>query len=220
METKHLASDSGFIVTAILDGDIHPQSKRDAFKRCYTSTINRINCYYCRQPAMKLACKPVDKMTNEDKKKLDTFNNEAKALESFSRMTVSPDFIHMLDTALQEINGYKKDRQNGGYVSEKMIKAEFEADYIMAYRFRQGLSDLVYSTDADMSALCGPLCISVCSFSEEKKKKRKRSKGDKDSEASVYVYDISGGSNRIMKKIQTHLKSNYKESLATFDEAK
>ena len=58
---KKLAADSGFIVTAILDGDVRPQSKRDAFNRRYQSTMARINSYYCRQLAMKIAAKG-DKM--------------------------------------------------------------------------------------------------------------------------------------------------------------
>ena len=141
--------------------------------------MNRINSYYCRQSAMKIAAKPIASLTNDEKKELDMFNIESKMLESTSRMAVPSDFMQMLDSALQEICAYSSDRQSGGCVSQNIIKAEFEADYIMAYRFRQGLSDLVYSTDADMSALCGPLCVSIRSFGEEKsKKKRKKGKGD------------------------------------------
>ena len=122
---------------------------------------------------MKLAAISADKMTKQEKEKLDTFNNEAKSLELTSRMSVPPNFMDMLDCALQEISAYSADRESGGYVCENMIKAEFEADYVMAYCYRQGLSDLVFSTDADMSALCGPSCISIQSFKEEKKKKKK-----------------------------------------------
>ena len=68
-------------MTAILDGDVRPQSKRDDFKRQYKSTINRINGYLCCQLAMKLTAIPVDKMTNEEKQKLDKLNDKAKTLE-------------------------------------------------------------------------------------------------------------------------------------------
>ena len=44
---KSLTSDSGFIVNAILDSDVCPQTKCDAFKHCYDSTMSRINSYYC-----------------------------------------------------------------------------------------------------------------------------------------------------------------------------
>ena len=58
-------------------------------------------------------------------------------------------------------------------MSENIIKAEYEADYIMAYRFRNGMADLVFSTDSDMSALCGPSCISIRYFGVKKDKKKK-----------------------------------------------
>ena len=52
---KQLASDTGYGITAVLDGNIHPHTKRDAFQNRYTSTMNRINSYFCRQSAMRLA---------------------------------------------------------------------------------------------------------------------------------------------------------------------
>ena len=104
-------------------------------------------------------------------------------------------------------------------MSQNIIKAEFEADYIMAYRFRQGLSDLVYSTDADMSALCGPLCVSIRSFGEEKSKK-KRKKGKGDDETSSYIYEISGGSNTTMNTLKTCIHHDFPDSKVIFNAAK
>ena len=104
-------------MTAILDGDVRPQSKRDDFKRQYKSTINRINGYYCCQLAMKLTVIPADKMTNEEKQKLDKLNDKAKTLESSSRMSVSADFKYLLDTAL--ICAYSAGIQSGGYASQR-----------------------------------------------------------------------------------------------------
>ena len=89
-------------------------------------------------------------------------------------MTVPVDFMEQLDSALVENGAYIADRKSGGYVSQQIIKAEFKANYIMAYWFRKRLSDLVYSIDSDMSALCGPSCISIQYFGEEKDKKRKK----------------------------------------------
>ena len=100
-------------------------------------------------------------MAKEEKEKLDEFDYEAKLLELTSCMSVPPDFIVTLDCALQEISAYSVDRQSGGYVCENMIKAKFEADCVMTYCYRQGLSDLVFSIDADMSALCGSSCVSI-----------------------------------------------------------
>ena len=63
-------------------------------------------------------------------------------------MSISVDFMEQLDTGVLEANGaYIADsRKSGGYVSQQIIKAESKADYIMAYNFRNNLSDIVYST--------------------------------------------------------------------------
>ena len=90
---KRLASETGYIITAILDSNICPQSKRDAFNCCFLSTMNCINGYYYRQSAMKLAAIPIDKRSNEEKKKLDLYNREAKTLESSVKMSVPTDFM-------------------------------------------------------------------------------------------------------------------------------
>ena len=122
---------------------------------------------------MKLAAIPNHRRTNEEKKRLDLFNKEAKALETSVKMSVPTDFIDQLEMALLEIRAFSVDRQSGGFVSEHIIKAEYEADYIMAHRFRNGLSDLFFSTDSDMLGLCGPSCISIRYFGVKKDKKKK-----------------------------------------------
>ena len=171
---KRLAADSGFVVTCILDGDICPQSKRDSFNRRYKSIMDRINSYFCRQSAMKIASKPETQLTSEEKKRLKIFNAEAKTLELSTRMNVPTSFKHDLESALLEIEACSPNRQSGGFVRREIIKAEFEADYLLAYRFRQGLSDLVYSTDSDLSALGGTACLSIRYFGIEKKQASKK----------------------------------------------
>ena len=66
------------------------------------------------------------------------------------------------------VNAYEKDRKSWGFVSRNIIKAEFESDYVIAYRFRNRLSDTIYSTDTDLIALCGSTCVSISSCFEEK----------------------------------------------------
>ena len=77
---KQLAADTGYIVNAILDGDVRPQTKRDAFRRRYDSTMARVNSFFCRQSAMKIAAKPENERTDEDRANLVEFNKEAKIL--------------------------------------------------------------------------------------------------------------------------------------------
>jgi hypothetical protein len=223
---KQLAADTGFVVTAVLDGDVRPQSKRDAYKRRYRATMDRINSYYCRQSAMKIASsKPMKDLTNEERDKLDQYNKQAKKLECSHRLEVPNDLKDQLDAALLEIHAYTKDRQSGGYVNNNIIKAEFESDYIIAYRYRHKLSDIIYSTDTDMVALCGKHCISIRSFRDEKNKtKQKRKERANDSENNVAKeYDISLGSNVLMNKMKAYILSNLPENgedLIKYEKAK
>jgi len=43
---KQLAADTGYVVTPVLDGDVRPQSKRDAFRRRYESTMSKVNGFF------------------------------------------------------------------------------------------------------------------------------------------------------------------------------
>ena len=153
---KQLASDTGYIVTAVLDGHIRPQSKRDAYHRHYESTTSRIDRYFCRQYAMKIASKGKDKISADEKNMLDLYNNEAKLLEDASKMQIPLDFKAQLELALDEVGAYLLNRESGGCVSKEVIQAEFETDYMIAYQFRNGLTDIIFSTDSDISVFCGP----------------------------------------------------------------
>ena len=225
---KRLAADSGFVVTAVLDGNFRPQSKRDAFKRRFDSTMNRINSYYCRQAAMKITGKGKETMMSYEKEMLKKYNNEAKVLEMQTKMQVPFNFFEQLEEALEELECFDVDRESGGYVSRNLIKAEFEADYMIAYRFRNGLSDIIYSTDSDMSALCGVDCISIHYFGEEKgAKKREQSGGSKnnngnhdDNNKTTFTYNISGGSNKLMNKMEHHIRKKFPSTKIMFKEAK
>ena len=106
-------------------------------------------------------------------------------------MQVPSNFKDQLQDALNQICAFTVDRESGGCASQNIIKAEFKADYMMAYWFRYGHSDLIFSTDLNMSELCGPNCISICSFGENKKRKHGKDYHVRNS------YNISGGSNKI-----------------------
>ena len=201
-------------MNAILDGDFCPQTKHDAFKRRYDSTMSRINSYYCWQSAMKLASKPVDALTAEEKKKLELFDKEAKYLESSSRMQVPTDFKDQLEEALIQISAFTIDGESGGYVSQEIIKAQFEVDYMIAHRFRSGECDIIYSTNSDMSTLCGPNCLSICSFGGNKKRKHGNDNCVRNS------YNISGSSNMLMESFQRFVGNNFPANKIKFEKAR
>ena len=208
---KDLAADTGFVVTAVLDGDVRPQSKRDAFKRRFDSSMDRINAFYCRQSAMKIAS--LNQKTKEEEELLEKYNKMAKKLDSTTRLVVPTNLKELLNNALHEIGGYNCDSVSGGYVNVNIIQAEFEADYIISYRFRHNLSDCVYSADGDMSALCGPTCISIRSF--KNKKKKDVNNNETTNEKPIKFYELTGTSNTVMKNFQKQLQPRMSSSSQT-----
>ena len=81
--------------------------------------------------------------------------------------------MEQLETALHEVSAFSIDRNSGGYVSDEILKSHFEADYMIAYHFCNKLRNLIYYTDADLSALRGPTCLLIRSFTNDKKKKER-----------------------------------------------
>ena len=213
---QSLAADTGYVVIPVLDGDIRPQSKRESFRRRFDSTMDTMNSFYCRQAAMKLAAiKDIDR-TNIEKQKLVSLNKEAKRLDKSSRLILPLTFQDDLENQLEEIGAYIPDRQSNGKVSRQTIKAYFESDYTIAYRVRNRKTDLVYSSDGDMTALCGPNTICIRSFKQEKGSRKKR----KDGENVVFVYEITGGSNTLMDEIKTKINTILPSSKIIYKEAK
>ena len=78
---KEPAADTGYILTAVLDGNIRSHSKKDAFKRRFDSAMGRTNNYFCRQSTMKLSY--MSERTAIDTQKLGKYNKAAKTLEIF-----------------------------------------------------------------------------------------------------------------------------------------
>ena len=60
------------------------------------------------------------------------FNSEAKTLEQ-QRLVISTEFHLDLKLELERIDAHNKHRNTGGHVTEKLIKAEYQADCIMAH---------------------------------------------------------------------------------------
>jgi len=90
---KRFAYETGFIVTAVIDGDCRPQSKQDSFARRYAAYINKINGYYCRQSAIAFSKR--EYLTEEQASMLDELNKEAGKLDHRS-VIINPDFCSKL----------------------------------------------------------------------------------------------------------------------------
>ena len=204
---KDLAVETGFHVTAVLDGDIRPQSKRDSFRRRFDSYMGLINGSYCRRAAMALSAK--EDKTACDKAQLDVLNAEAKKLDK-KRLFVAPGFHTDLKSKLEEIKAHEQSGSTGGYVCKNVIKAEFQADYIMAYRFRNDECDLILSTDMDFSALAGPRCICMKSYNIMTEKVNSGQKRKKNIEKQTScMFELGGGSNMHMIELKKKIGDNF-----------
>ena len=155
---KDLAYETGFCVTAVFDGDTRPHTKRDSFKRRFDHAMKITNSTFCRHSAMAIARK--EQKSSEDLEKLSALNIEAKKLDD-SRLMIATEFCEDLKGRLLDIMAHDENGSNGGYVSRDVIKAEYQADYVMALRFRSKECDLILSTDMDFSAIAGPNCICI-----------------------------------------------------------
>ena len=75
---KQLVHETGFIVSAVLDGDSRSHGKRDSFDRRYNQVINLINGFYCRHAAMILVTD--ENQASEKKLKLKVLSSVKKTL--------------------------------------------------------------------------------------------------------------------------------------------
>ena len=173
--------------------------------------MSRINSFYCRQSAMKLASLSENEMTDENRNDLREYNNAARKLDTCKRLHVPQSFKEDLDIELQHIGAYDEDRQSGGVVSDKIVQAKFEADYIMGYRVQNNISSCVYSSDGDMNTLCSPLSLCVRDFGEEKGS-MKRTREDDDICSPVLVYEVTGCSNTLMDEIKQYIDKTLMEN--------
>ena len=122
---------------------------------------------------MSLSAK-VDK-SHDDLVCLDLLNKEAKQLDT-NHLIININFKEKFQQYLEDISAHDDDRMNGGFVNKELIKAEFQADYIIAYRVISGATDVIFSTDSDFAALCPnqSFCIKSMRLDNGNKHKKKR----------------------------------------------
>ena len=87
----------------------------------------------------------------------------------------------------------------------------------MAYRVRQKILTLIYLSDSDKTALCGPTSLCIHSFFEEKGSKKKRKMGN--SEMPICTYEVTGGSNIFMEELKSKIEVHIPSSEIIYTEA-
>lgn len=176
-----------------------------------------INVAYCSHAAQALASKK-DKTTDEIEK-LQVLNDETRRLGK-DRLVISNTFYDDLKARLKAIEAHTEDGNSGGHVSREVIKAKFQADYIIAHWYRNRKCHVVMSTDKDFSILARSkcTCIKAVNISTEKinvGKKRKRCV----EKVSSYNFELGGGSNNHMNSLQNTITMKYSKSKIAWTKA-
>ena len=111
---------------------------------------------------------------DSDASDFSALNDERKSLEKLAKRTITPDhsildiaklaFKIMTDRDLISTN------ESGGRVNA-MVSGMFQADALIAKRFKLGLSHVIVSSDSDFMMLVGKSCIQIKDFSFDNKAK-------------------------------------------------
>ena len=163
---RQIAHSGGFIVTIVMDGDARPDCKRASWDRRKDTSLSKINRMYCRFKVLELSSRLEKEAMNENqrneiKRELHAFNEAAKSLEKqCGRVSISKNFCDLLLICLRLNKGMKMN-ENGGYVSSKIIRAKFQADYVIALRSLEKKNDFIYSSDSDFAVLLGDECVLI-----------------------------------------------------------
>ena len=88
-----------------------------------------------------------------------------KSADTASTNFVPPDLAEQLKHELEQSNAHIRNEING--VVNRVLVAEFEADYVMMHRAVRKQSVLMGTMDADMTVLSGDECIGFFEFMQE-----------------------------------------------------
>ena len=105
-----------------------------------------------------------EKKRNEVQSELKKYNDAAKSFEKKSgRAEITADFANLLLHRLT-MNKACDMNENGGFVTPKIIKAKFHADYVIALHSQEKKNDFIFSSDTDFCAILGGECILIEKF--------------------------------------------------------
>ena len=165
LRLKKIAQSGGLNIQVVVDGDIRPDCKRASWSRRKEQGLDKINRKYCRLKAMELRGQ-IDGGTasNIDKEKYESFSAEAKRLETKCgrQCKIPNDFCERLGERLL-IVGATDVHEGGGIVQQNVLKAKFQADTLIARRFREKKCEYILSNDSDFGAMIGDECILITS---------------------------------------------------------
>ena len=213
---KQLAFSGGFIVTVIFDGSYRPDCKRASLDRRKKACIENANRIFCRFKALELSSKFEKGEDSSTKEELDLYNAECSKLESAcNKQLVIPENVSQLFSERLMMAEACIQNENGGYVVERVLTSMFQADALIARRFKGGLSDIIYGNDSDYFVLLGADCImmwnmkrSADSRSNRGRKKNKKNQNNNNESTCSATYlevELYGSSNEGIKTYKAKL---------------
>lgn len=233
-DLMNIAFSGGFQITIIVDGNLRPDCKRDSWSREKNREVDDVSRIFCRMKAMALFQKVKSGNASSDEElDYEKLKKTVKALESkcaSSCFKIPDDFHEQLSQKLMAL-GACVPNANGGFVSENVLKAMFQADSVIMHRAIQGKSDFILSKDSDFPALIGKKCILLTKIVPEqgvKVRGRKRKK-DKNAintaqhqlkDASTFKVEIAGSNNLKMMELRSKLASSNENEKIEWIEAK
>lgn len=178
---------NGFIVVFVCDGENRHHSKRATVERKAKYQKVAIDTYIKKAELMKLAEMRINSNSIEEINQIivkeNALSNKLKTMETNQQATkinVGDEFFINIQNAIEDIDLLQTKFYQIGYIL--VVKSEFQADSVLAYRCVMGLSDIVFSSDSDLVALAGSCCLGIKSY-----KFNEKSKYDKLSEIILYT---------------------------------
>jgi hypothetical protein len=154
-----------------------------------------------------------NKTDDESIASFNIYNSESKRLEKKTSRFVSfsDDFGDQLSNRLMMIDACSIN-ENGGFVNEKVIKARFQADSLIAKRSFENKSNFILADDSDFAALLGDRCIlikNIKQLSGLEKRRGRHSKSNKQQseihDSTLFNVDMVGPCNNQMEKLKVRL---------------
>ena len=235
---KQIAHSGGFVVTVVMDGNARPDCKRASWERRKDDSLIKTNRMYCRLKMLEMSSRLENEAMNEEKRneiknQLHLYNEATKSLEKkCNRLGMSTRFCDLLLQRLSFTKAFQMN-ENGGFVSPKIIKAKFQADYVIALRSLEKKNDFIYSSDSDFAGLLGNDCVLIDKVQntggrllkkKNSKKEKKNAKENKKKEilldATSFAVTLSGVINRRMSELRQRLEQREKNSKVIWTRAK
>lgn len=161
-------SSVGFLVVVVCDGAVRHHTKRASVQRQAILFSQKVKSYLLQLKLMSILDERKGITDEALKLQLEgeetIISSDLKALErkiQYSSVDVGQQFYESLLKHVNNIPAADLGKKSGNV---SVIQAEYQADSVLAYRRVNKFSDVVFSSDSDLLAHSGELCLGIKSF--------------------------------------------------------